>query len=762
MLLKPPHILITTPESLAILLVAPKFKEHLRNVEWVVLDEIHELCSSKRGVHLSLTMERLQANCEEPFSRVGLSATIHPLGEVAKFLVGYASPGRERECVICDTRFIRPMQIDVTVPAADLVHTDQESISQNMYGLLRRSIDKNDTTLVFTNTRAATERVVFKLSQENTSSENLIAAHHGSLSKETRLSVEDDLKRGKMRAVVTSSSLELGLDIGSIDLVVQLGTPKSITRFLQRVGRSGHSIEKTSKGLVIAMDRDDLVEVAAMTAEIARGNLDELYIPRGALDVLAQHLVGMSIERRWSVAEALDVVRRSYCYNMLDEESFRRVIRYLAGRYETADSHRIYGKIWYDENSDGFSSRGRMIRAIYCTNVGTIPDEVSIVVVERKTNRWLGQIQEEFLERMSPGDIFVLGGKMLKFCYSRGMKAFVEPAPSARSPTIPNWTSESLPLSFDLGEAISRFRSELLAMMQADKTDAEISTFVRDETRCDQVAVDAILAYMRAQYAFLRYAGLEKMPSHKCIAVENYFDTEYRQNLIFECVFGRRVNEALARALGNSISERRHGVMQVTSCDTGFMLTLPAGVYIGPDQALELFPGREAVRPNLLKSIRRSEIVRRRFRHCARRALMILRTYMGRENPVGRQQVSSQILLSMCEKLERFPILEEAYREVVEDYMDVRGAERVADEIESGARSFATCRRTVIPSPFSHNLVLRGSTDIVSLSERREVLRNLYDEAMRKVYSGGVESVRSKSSLQVSSSSPLPEVGPLR
>ncbi len=281
MLARPPHILITTPESLAILLVAPKFREHLRGVKWVIVDEIHELCTSKRGVHLSLTLERLQSVVEEPFARVGLSATIHPLNEVAKYLVGYDASGKERECVICDTRFIKPMEIDVTSPVSDLVHSDFETVSNGMYARMKGAIEKNSTTLIFTNTRSGTERVVLHLSKEKILDESLVAAHHGSLSKETRLGVENSLKQGKMKAVVTSTSLEFGLDIGSIDLVLQLGSPKSVTRFLQRVGRSGHSIDRTSKGLVVAMDRDDLLEVAAMSGEMARGNLDELYLPKG-------------------------------------------------------------------------------------------------------------------------------------------------------------------------------------------------------------------------------------------------------------------------------------------------------------------------------------------------------------------------------------------------------------------------------------------------------------------------------------------------
>ncbi|MHB8567353.1 MAG: ATP-dependent helicase [Nitrososphaerales archaeon] len=738
MLHNPPHILITTPESLAILLVAPKFREHLRKIKWVIIDEIHELCSSKRGVHLSLSLERLQSICESPFARIGLSATIHPLNEVARYLVGYESQNKERECIICDTRFIKRMEVTISAPTSDLVHSDYDTISSGMYSRIKRSIYDNSTTLIFTNTRSGTERLVYQLSKQKIIDEKLIAAHHGSLSKDIRLQVEDSLKQGKMKAVVTSTSLELGLDIGSIDMVLQLGSPKSVTRFLQRVGRSGHSMNQVSRGLVLALDRDDLIEVAAMSSESARGNLDRLYFPTKALDVLAQHIVGMSVEKKWSVADAFDLVRKSYCYHDLDLESFRRVLRYLAGGYQTFDNYRIYGKIWHDEPSDTFSGRGIMTRVIYCTNIGTIPDEVSVGVFERGSDRWVGQIQEEFLERMAPGDIFVLGGKLFKFAYARGMKATVDPVDQG-NPTIPVWSSESLSLSFDLGEAVSRFRFEILAMIEAGKNEVEICAFIQNETSCDQLASDAILSYCKAQHAFLRFAGVKEIPDERTIVVENYFDPDARQNLIFDCVFGRRVNDALARAVANSISEKRHGVLQVTVSDNGFMITLPAGVYVNPEHVLDLMPKREQLRASLTKAIRRSEMVRRRFRHCCGRSLMVLRNYKGKGNSVGRQQVSSQILMSICERLEGFPILEEAYREVMEDVMDVNTAEQVVSDIEMGKRRFLSCRRETVPSPFSHNLVLRGSTDIVSVSGRKEMLQSLYDRVMKKVYASKVQ-----------------------
>ena len=308
MLRSPPHILITTPETLAIILCAPKFRECLRKVKCVILDEIHEICTSKRGVHLSLSLERLQELANDKFTRIGLSATIHPLDEVAKFLVGQEN-GIERDCTIVDTRFVKPIEFKVTCPVPDLIHTSSSKINSKLYSSIRNNITNNHTTLIFTNTRSNTERVVHQLERLGSVNVDELAAHHGSLSREMRQEVENKLKEGNMKVVVTSTSLELGVDIGSIDLVTQIGSPKSIARCLQRVGRSGHSLDKISKGNLIATNRDDLIENAVISLEISKGNLDKVYIPKLSLDVLSQHVVGMAIEQQWNIKDAYELIK---------------------------------------------------------------------------------------------------------------------------------------------------------------------------------------------------------------------------------------------------------------------------------------------------------------------------------------------------------------------------------------------------------------------------------------------------------------------
>ena len=298
---KPPHIFITTPESLAILLNSPKMAESLRKVKWVILDEVHSLAENKRGTHLMLSLERLQYSMPHELVRIGLSATIHPLEEVAQFLAG-----TERDCLVADVNYVKQVDIEVLSPVPDLIYTPHEEVQRELYKLLDKLIQSHKTTLVFTNTRSGTERVVYNLKKSfpEKYTDDSIGAHHSSLSKTERLEVEEKLKQGKMKVVVCSTSLELGIDIGFIDLVILLTSPKSVARCLQRIGRSGHKLHEKSKGVLVVMDRDDLVECVVMAHAARQRLLDRVKVPRNCLDVLSQHVIGMSLERRGGVGQA--------------------------------------------------------------------------------------------------------------------------------------------------------------------------------------------------------------------------------------------------------------------------------------------------------------------------------------------------------------------------------------------------------------------------------------------------------------------------
>lgn len=719
MLRKPPHILITTPETLAIVLVAPKFKERLRSVQWVIVDEIHSLAESKRGVHLTLSLERLQELVERHFVRVGLSATINPLEEVAQFLVGFNDEGLPRDCVIVDARYVKQKDIRALAPLSDLARTPSQAVQEKMYELLYELVMKHRTSLIFTNTRSGTERVVFHLKVAGKGrgglDESQMMAHHSSLSRTVRHEVEERLKGGLLKAVVSSTSLELGIDIGHVDVVIQTGSPKSVTRCLQRIGRSGHRLHDVIRGRMVCVDRDDLVEVAVMVREAYRNHLDRVRIPRNALDVLAQHVVGMALERKWRVEEAYRLVQRSYCYRNLSYENFLNVLRYLSGQYAELKSHRVYSKIWFDEREGVFGRRGKYARVIYTLNVGTIPDEVSIKVYT-VNGKYVGNIEEEFLERLVPGDRFILGGRVYEFIEARGSKALVKPAFDMK-PTVPSWFSEMLPLSYDLALKIGEFRGKIFKRLEARRPRSEIVAHLIKQCRTDRNAAEATYEYFREMYEFLRALGVRDYPSHNVILVERYVDERGLLHHILHTLFGRRVNDALSRALAYLASIRAGINVGVAVHDNGFAIIYPPSA--GPAVSITDLKSSELERL-LKRAVANTELMRRRFRHVAVRALMVLRNYKGHEISVERQQMNAQTLLKVVKGLgEDFPVLKETYREILEDFMDVEHAKEVLRGIGEGAIKVVELPMMNVPSPFAYNIVLEGLSDVVLMEDKR-------------------------------------------
>ncbi|RLE61327.1 MAG: ATP-dependent helicase [Thermoprotei archaeon] len=732
MLRNPPHILITTPETLAIILVAPKFREKLRSVRWVIVDEIHSLAENKRGVHLTLSLERLRELVGKDFIRIGLSATINPLEEVAQFLVGCNDDGSPRDCVIVDARYAKKKRLTVISPVEDLVHTPAQEVTRKMYEVIYDIVRKHRTSLIFTNTRSGTERVVFHLKmlarKHKDIKEDQIAAHHSSLSRNVRLDVEERLKRGELRAIVSSTSLELGIDIGYIDVVIQLGSPKSVTRCLQRIGRSGHKLHEISKGIMICADRDDLVEVAIMIREAYRHHLDRVHIPRNALDVLAQHIMGMSIERKMRVEDAYRIVRRSYCYKNLPYDDFINLLRYLSGAYRELEGYKVYGKIWFDEEEGVFGRRGKYARVIYTLNIGTIPDEVSIKVftVDRK---YVGNIEEEFLERLVPGDRFVLGGKVYEFIRSDGMKAYVKPA-FEQKPTIPSWFSEMLPLSYDLALKIGEFRRTMFKWLREGREPERILKYIKRECRADDRSAKAILGYFVEQYYYLLSLGVDKFPSDKVILVEYYRDEYGRIHQVFHTLFGRRTNDALSRVLGYLASKRSKSNIGIAVHDNGFALVYPRGVK--PSVSIKELKSSE-IEDILKKAVINTELMKRRFRHVATRGLMILRNYKGHEISVNKQQLSATTLLKVVKKWEDFPLLKETFREILEDYMDIEHAKEVLQRIEDGKIEVVELPEQNVPSPFAYNIVLEGLSDVVLMEDRRALIERFHRELVEKI-----------------------------
>jgi len=733
MLKKAPHILITTPESLAIVLSSKKFVDLLKAVEFVIVDEVHAL-ANKRGVHLSLSLENLTSlSVIEPV-RIGLSATIAPLEEVAKFLVGYENE-KERDCLIANVQFTKKFDLKVLSPVNDLIDTNASEMQKSLYGLLDKLIQEHKTTLIFTNTRSATERVINHLKEmfpgKYEQVEETIGAHHSSLSKALRYSIEKRLREGKLKCVVTSTSLELGIDIGYIDLVVLLSSPKSVARILQRTGRAGHKLHNISKGRLIVLDRDDLVECSVMLKEALEKKIDRIEFPKNCLDVLAQQIFGMAIQRKWNIDELFALVKRSYCYHELSREDFLSVISYLSAEYKGLEKQSIYAKIWYDPQSKEIGKRGKLARMIYMTNIGTIPDEAFANVIiaapyERKDEK-IGKIDESFLERLKKGDVFVLGGNKYEFLYSRGMNVYVN-ASVARPPTIPSWQSEMLPLSFDLACAIQRFRKLITEMFDKKKSEKEIKKFIEDYCYIDKNSVEAIYNYFYEQYYYTK----GKIPNENRIVIERYMDREGKQYCLVHSLYGRRVNDALSRAIAYLVARFGKRDVEIGVNDNGFFIASKWPMQI--EKAFKLLSEKpEALRTVLEEAIEKSEIFKRRFRHCATRSLMILRSYKGASKTVGKQQMKSDFLLGAVKKISNdFPILKETKREILEDLMDINNAIKVLQWIKDKKIKVETIV-TEVPSPFSFNLITQGYADLLKIETKIDFLKRMHQAVLDRI-----------------------------
>ncbi len=725
MLRKAPHILITTPETLAIILNTVKFIDKLKMLEFLVLDEIHALASNKRGVHLSLSVERLNDLSVIKPVRIGLSATIAPLEEVAKYLVGFDDE-QPRECLIADVQFTKKSKLEVLCPVGNLIDSTAVEQQKGLYNLLDSLIQEHKTTIIFTNTRSATERVIHQLKERFPKEYNdNIGAHHSSLSKEMRFSIEEKLRNGELKVVVTSTSLEMGIDIGSVDLVILLGSPKSVARALQRAGRAGHKLNEVSKAKFVVLDRDDLVECAVMLKEAVENHIDKVQIPHNALDVLSQQIYGMAISKQWEVKDMLRVIKQSYCYYNLTTEDFYSVVSYLAGEY-SLNANNVYAKIWFDAEKGMIGKRGKLARVIYMTNIGTIPDEsfANVVAVSPSEIRGqkIGVIDEGFLERLKKGDVFVLGGHKYQFLYSKGMNAYVN-ASVMKSPTIPSWFSEMLPLSFDLAVAIQTFRKLMAEKFELGKKKAEMIQFIKDYLYVDEITAEALYSYFNEQY---RYA---KIPHYNKLVIEHWKDT-FKHYAVFHTLYGRRVNDALSRAMAYVVGRFGGRDIEIGINDNGFYLASSDKMNI--DKALKVLDSKN-IEEILEEAVSKTEVFKRRFRHCAARSLMILRNYKGRTKSVGRQQVGSHFLLAAAQKASSdFPVLRETKREILEDLMDIKNTKKVLDWIKEGKTKIETLNKD-FPSPFSFGLITQGHADLMKIEDKIAFLRRMHKEVMQRI-----------------------------
>jgi len=741
MLEETPHILNTTPETLAILLNSPKFREKLRTVEYVIVDEIHSLAAGKRGTHLSVSLERLEDLVETSPTRIGCSATVEPIDTIAEFLVGREqAEGPPRDYEVVDARFVRDFDLELVCPTDDLVGTPNWAVRDAFYERLESWIRDHDTTLVFTNTRSGAERVLYTLRERYGYDERNSGCHHGSLSKEAREDVEAQLKAGDLDVVTTSTSLELGIDMPTLDLVVQVGSPKSVSALLQRVGRAGHSPGDTVKGRVVALDRDELVECAVMLRRAEQGFVDRVFVPENAQDVAAQHVYGMAINAIRPERAVLATLRRAFPYRDYPDDAWESLIRYLTADYVGMEERNVYAKIWRDENDPPggehhhadfpvgeslIGRRGRLARVIYLTNLGTIPDSFTCDVLVRGSKEWVGQLDEEYLDTLEPGDVFVLGGGTFAFKYRRGSKVYVDHADGR--PTVPSWFSERLPLSLDLGWAILDFQREVV-----DRHDRGGAAAVREWLRSFPMDEDAVYALTNTFDEQVRYAGAESVSTPDRLVVEEERDTnDYRRRYYVHSTYGRRFNDGLSRLLAYRSAQAATANVQVAVADNGFVLSMPLNRKVDVPGLLEEIDQSE-VRRDLRRSLRGTDLLDRYFRINAARSLLILKRYKGHEKSAGRQQVDSEMLLGFVEELEDFAVIEETYREILEDKLDVAAIEDVIADVRAGA---IDVHHHVVdsPSPRAFGLATLSASDVVLADDESAVLSEFHDRVQRAI-----------------------------
>ncbi len=697
-----PNILITTPESLTILLNS-SFKEYLSNIEYVVIDEIHALAENKRGVLLSLTLERLEKIAKKSFVRIGLSASVSPIKEIAEYLVGEG-----RDCKIAEVYLPKKFNIEV------INVLNEEEINLKIIEKINKIAEENRTVLIFTNTRSATERLIKNI-KENFPSKYIenIGAHHSSLSKEYRKNIEEKLRNGELKIVVSSTSLELGIDIGFIDVVVLMGSPKSVSKALQRIGRAGHRLGEIANGKFILSDYDDLVECSVIKKNIIEKKIDEIHIPKNCLDVLSQSIVGMVLEKDYNLEELYRIIKKSYCYKNLTREDFISTISYLAGDY-SLELKNFYPKVYYDIEKNEIRKRGKLLKVIYLTNIGTIPDE-SYVKVLTKDKKEIGKIDEIFLDSLKKGDVFSLGGKSYAFLYCRGMNAYV--SLSEKTPNIPNWYSEILPLSFTTAESIQKFRYLLKEKIEKNTLKEEVIEFIRNYLYTEEENAREIYNY------FLNQKKVSFIPNEKELLIENYKGE--KNFFIFHCVFGRRINDAFSRLLSYVLSLEKKRDIEIGVNDNGFYLASDLLNFNLIERVLSKLK-KEEIKSLLEESIEKTEILKRRFRHCATRGLMILRNYKGKRKSVGKQNMSSKIMLNVVSNLTKnFPILKETRREILEDVMDIKNLEKIIEKIIKEEIKIIK-KETVLPSPFGINIIFQGRSDYIKVENKINFIKRIH------------------------------------
>jgi ATP-dependent helicase Lhr and Lhr-like helicase len=716
----PPDILITTPESLYLILSSGA-REILSGCEAVIVDEIHAVAQSKRGSHLALTLERLEDFTEaESLQRIGLSATQRPLERIAKFLVG-----PKRACEIVDAGVAKELDLEIVVPVEDMSEpgapsfpnadgnpTEGEplahvrSIWPAIYPELLKLVQEHNSTIIFVNARRAAERLAKRLNElalEQAPSElpateqagnpdptvpagdEIARAHHGSLSHEERLVVEEMLKSGQLPCLVATSSLELGIDMGAVDLVIQVESPKSVSRGLQRVGRAGHSLGEVSRGRIFPKFRADLLECAVVARRMRDGAIEETVIPQNPLDVLAQHLVSMAALDEWKVDDVERLVTATEPFGELSREQLENVLDMLDGRYPSDRFAELRPRIVWDRTRGMMHGR-KGARQLVVTNAGTIPDR-GLYGVHLPDGRRVGELDEEMVYEARPGQTFLLGATTWRIEDITRDRVIVTPAPGLPG-AVPFWKGDGIGRPAELGRAIGAFSREAVSRKPEE---------LAAEYDLDRRAAENLVAYLREQQAATRV-----VPSDETIVVERFRDEIGDWRLCVLSPFGGRVHSAWGLALGQKIREELELEADAIWSDDGIVIHLPDADEPPPADLIMVEP--DELEDLVVRELSGSALFGARFRENASRSLLIPRAYPGKRTPLWQQRLKSQSLLEVARDFPRFPVILETYRECLRDVLDLPSLRQILTDLHSRKLGLVEVE-TPTASPFASSLL---------------------------------------------------------
>src|SRR5215212_4490709 len=734
---RPPHIVVTTPESLYILLTSEGGRRMLETARTLILDEIHAVVGDKRGSHLALSIERLeqlvrQHSNSASLTRIGLSATQRPIEEVARFLVGTENVGggNRPNCAIIDSGHARKLDIAIELPESPLSAVMSGEVWNEVYDRLAQLIRQHKTTLVFVNTRRLAERVARHLG-ERLGDEN-IAAHHGSLAREQRLTAEQRLKAGELSALVATASLELGIDIGDVNLVCQLGSTRSIASFLQRVGRSNHTVEGFPKGRIFPLSRDELVECAAIVDSVRRGELDRLEIPERPLDILAQQIVAAVAAEEWTEDELFQMVRRAYPYRNLEREQFDAIVRMLAEGFSTKRGRRSTYLHHDAVNQRLRGRRGARLAAI--TSGGAIPDTADYAVVLEPSDLVIGSVNEDFAIESLQGDIFQLGNTSWRVLRVEQGKVRVEDA-HGQPPSIPFWLGEAPARTHELSVSVSRLREEVATRISADENGAGVRVEGAIEWLTDEVGISRSAAEQIVEYLAGAKIVLGVMPSQDNLVLERFFDDSGSMQLVLHAPFGSRLNRAWGLALRKRFCRKFNFELQAAATEDAIVLSL------GPTHSFPLdevfhYLNSKTVRQLLCQALLDAPMWNIRWRWNVTRSLAVLRRRGGKKIPAQLQRMDAEDLLTAVfpdqvacaenlnvgeREIPSHPLVDQTVKDCLEEAMDVDGLERLLTSIERNEKNLFA-RDVIEASPLSQEILNArpyAYLDDAPLEERR-------------------------------------------